>query len=624
MIRLFAVGRMIGLTCSLLLMTTAVSMAQSSGDIAHLLPAALQSCSGALSPGDVEVERRSLYVPASDGVRLAVDVFLPKKLAAGAKLPTLYAATRYWRGEMGAPATDDQKRWVARGFAVVSADVRGTGASFGQWYIPYSPLETRDIGYLANWIATQPWSNGKVVMTGTSYPGTTPLMALAFGQPAIKAVAPKFADFDLYADLLMPGGVSSEALTVKWGELVRQMDLNKAPDGSSASVRPVDGPDGDTQLASAVEDHKINPWSFDRAAYEVTYKDEPLTQFGGMPIDDAGVFLLQHAAEQSRAPIFGWGSWLDSGIAQGLLNRFMNWTNPQLSIIGPWTHGARNDVNVFHPNEPLDPSRHAQEQMIYCFLSNYVSDRPEPLASHTLYYFTMGEDRWKTTHVWPLPGTRTERLYLAADNTLTTTHPTVAGRDVYKVDFDASAGPSNRWATQAGEPTIDYGDRAEADRRLLVYTGAPLAQDLELTGQPVITLRVTSTHTDGHFFVYLEDVAPNGRVTYLTEGELRALDRRLSQATPRYKTTYPYRTYSRSDAEPLVPGQPATLTFQLMATSVLVRANHRLRIAIAGADKGTFLRVPAMAQGDVTISVLRGGPDGSFMELPVIPRVAGR
>ncbi len=305
-------------------------------------------------------------------------------------------------------------------------------------------------------------------MTGNSYPGTTPLMALAYGEPAIKAVAPKFADFDLYADLLMPGGVSSEALTVKWGELVRQMDLNKAPDGSSASVRPVDGPDGDTQLASAVEDHKINPWSFDRAAYEVTYKDEPLTQFGGMPIDEAGVFLLQHAAEQSRAPIFGWGSWLDSGIAQGLLNRFMNWTNPQLSIIGPWTHGARSDVNVFHPNEPLDPSRPAQEQMIYCFLSNYVSDRPEPLASHTLYYFTMGEDRWKTTHVWPLPGhAQPSGLYLAADNTLTKTAPTVAGRDTYKVDFDASAGPSNRWATQAGEPTIDYGDRAEADRNLL-------------------------------------------------------------------------------------------------------------------------------------------------------------
>ncbi len=615
-----AAGRVIGLAGSLSLMIAAVLPAQSSGDLVHMLPATLQSCGGAISSGDVDVERRSVYVPASDGVKLAVDILLPRNLASGAKLPTLYSATRYWRGQKGAPPTAGEKLWIARGFAVVNADVRGTGASFGQWYIPYSPLESKDVGFIANWIATQSWSNGKVVMTGTSYPGTTPLMALAYGEPAIKAVAPKFADFDLYADLLMPGGVTSEALTLKWGDLVRQMDLNKGPDGSSASVRPVDGPDGEAQLAAAVDEHKANPWGFDQAAYQVTYKDEPLTQFGGMPIDDAGVFHLQHAVEQSHAPVFGWGSWLDSGIAQGLLNRFINWTNPQLTIIGPWTHGARNDVNVFHPNEPLDPPRDAQEQMIYCFLSNYVSDTPEPMATHTLYYFTMGEDRWKRTTVWPLPGTRSERLYLAAGNALTKTAPTVAGRDTYTVDFNASAGPANRWATQAGGPPIDYGDRAEADRRLLVYTGAPLAEDLEVTGQAVITLRVTSTHTDGNFFVYLEDVAPDGRVTYLTEGELRALDRRLSHATPPYKTTYPYRTYSRGDAELLVPGEPATLTFQLMPTSVLLRANHRLRVAIAGADKGTFLRVPAMAQGDVTIAVLRGGPDGSFIELPVIPR----
>ncbi len=75
MIRLFAVARMIGLTGSLLLMTTAVSMAQSSGDLAHLLPAALQSCGGAVPSGDVDVERRSVYVPASDGVKLAIDIF---------------------------------------------------------------------------------------------------------------------------------------------------------------------------------------------------------------------------------------------------------------------------------------------------------------------------------------------------------------------------------------------------------------------------------------------------------------------------------------------------------------------------------------------------------------------
>ena len=91
---------------------------------------------------------------------------------------------------------------------------------------------------------------------------------------------------------------------------------------------------------------------------------------------------------------------------------------------------------------------------------------------------------------------------------------------------------------------------------------------MEMTGQPVITLRVTSTATDGGFFAYLEDVAPGGKTTYITEGELRALHRKLSSAAAPYKTTYPYRSFSKNDAEPLVPGQAATLTFQLQATSL--------------------------------------------------------
>jgi uncharacterized protein len=609
-----------GLVLAACLAATATLRAQTASEIADLLPAWLQTCPGVPATADVGVERQSIYVPAADSVKLALDILLPSARPADAKLPTLYVATRYWRSQKDAPVPPGFRIWVARGFAVVIADVRGTGASFGQWYIPYSPQETRDVGYLANWIARQPWSNGKVVMTGTSYPGTTPLMALAYGAPAIRAIAPKFADFDFYTDLGWPGGVPSEALNVKWGQMVRHMDLDQGPGPGGSGVRPVDGPDGEAQLAAAIEEHKLNPWGFDQAVYQATYTDEPLTQFGGMTIDDAGVFRIQDAAERSQVPIFGWGSWLDSGIAQGLVNRFMNWTNPQLTIIGPWTHGARTDVNVFHPHETLDPSQEAQEHMVYCFLRNYVSDTPARIANHMLIYFTMGEDKWKTTTVWPLAGTRMERFYLDSAHSLSTVVPTLRGRDTYRIDFDASAGPANRWATQAGGPPIDYGDRADADRRLLVYTGAPLAKDMEVTGQPVVTLRATSTHTDGNFFVYLEDVAPDGRVTYVTEGELRALHRKLSHDVPPYRTTYPYRTFSREDAELLVPGQVATLTFQLMATSVLLRAGHRIRVAIAGADSGTFMRIPAMAQGDVTITVSHGGPEQSFIELPVIPR----
>ena len=135
--------------------------AQEVGSLERELPAALTSCSFP-ERSDVAYTRRSLYVPMADGVRLAVDIYLPRHRAYDAKLPTLYTATRYWRAWRGDPLPPTQRSWVAQGYAVVNADVRGTGASFGQWYIPYSPQEARDVGYLANWIARQPWSNGKV------------------------------------------------------------------------------------------------------------------------------------------------------------------------------------------------------------------------------------------------------------------------------------------------------------------------------------------------------------------------------------------------------------------------------------------------------------------------------
>jgi uncharacterized protein len=586
--------------------------AAASDQLMDFLPA-FAKCS-APPANAAEYDRQAIYVPTADGVKLAVDIFLPKTRGPDGKVPTLYTATRYWRAGKGKSLSDVQKEWLARGFALVNIDVRGTGASFGQWYIPYSPQEAKDIGHIAVWISKQPWSDGKVVMTGNSYPGTTSLIGAAYARGVVKAVAPKFSDWDLYTDLTFPGGIATEALAIKWGQFVHQLDLNQTPPG----VMPVDGPNGEALVAAAVENHKLSSSSFDQAAYLVTYKDQALRQYGGLSMNDGGAYTLRKLLDRSGVPLFGWGSWLDSGIAQGLLNRFMTLTNPQLTIIGPWTHGAREDVNLFTPDEKLDPSASAQDQLIQCYLSHEVtSDKPSTQKGQTLLYFTMGENKWKETHVWPIPGTRQEKFYLEAGNALAAAMPADSGEDVYNVDFEASAGPANRWSTQAGGPRIDYGDRSIADRKLLTYTSAPLSHDMEMTGQPVITLRITSTAADGNIFAYLEDVAPDGKTTYITEGELRALHRKLSDTTPPYKTTYPYRTFSMHDSEALTPGKVATLTFQLQATSVLFKEGHRIRLAIAGADNGTFLRIPA--QGGVTIHVMRGGSEPSFIDLPVIP-----
>jgi putative CocE/NonD family hydrolase len=165
---------------------------------------------------------------------------------------------------------------------------------------------------------------------------------------------------------------------------------------------------------------------------------------------------------------------------------------------------------------------------------------------------------------------------------------------------------------------VVYGDRETADRRLLTYTSAPLAQDVEITGQPVVALHVSSTHTDGAFVVNVEDVAPDGYVRYLTGGQLRAIHRKISAEEPPYTVLGPYHSFKRKDGSPLVPGEITEIPFELMPVSVVVRAGHRLRVAIAGADADTFRRIPE--EGVPIITVYRDATHASYIALPVAGR----
>jgi hypothetical protein len=165
---------------------------------------------------------------------------------------------------------------------------------------------------------------------------------------------------------------------------------------------------------------------------------------------------------------------------------------------------------------------------------------------------------------------------------------------------------------------VVYPDRAEEDAKLLTYTSAPLETDVEITGSPIVTLYVASTETDGAFHVYLEDVAPDGRVTYITEGILRAIHRQVSEEEPLYEGSGPHRSFKRADAEPLVPGEVAEIRFNLYATSVLIKKGHRIRIAIAGHDGSMFARYPA--EGTPVLTVQRNSVYPSHVELPMMIR----
>ena len=167
---------------------------------------------------------QSLYVPVGDGVRLAVDVWLPvERVAAGEAVGAVVRTTRYYRAAEPArvgPEFDanwaEGELWNAAGFAFVVADVRGTGASFGVRTSELGEREIADFGELIDWVAAWPWSNGRVGVYGTSYEGQAAELVARLGNPHLVAVAALFSPNDPYRQLFYPGGAATARRFARW------------------------------------------------------------------------------------------------------------------------------------------------------------------------------------------------------------------------------------------------------------------------------------------------------------------------------------------------------------------------------------------------------------------------
>ena len=318
-----------------------------------------------------------------------------------------------------------------------------------------------------------------------------------------------------------------------------------------------------------------------------------------------------------------WCGWLDADVCEGALSRYLTFRNPQQLIIGPFSHGLDFNAEPFlapSQHTPPEPAVEQQNRMMADFFDRLLRPEVSNPIEFGIRYYTMGEGQWHETKVWPPQGSdSTTRLYFEANHALSSTPPVaISAGDMYPVSFAASTGKNNRWTTELNLDIL-YPDRSGEDSKLLVYTGAPLATDVEISGSPMVVLEVASTATDGAVFAYLEDVAPDGHVTYLDEGELRAVNRKQMDAHERpYNSLCPASSNSRRDAQPLVPGKPAELKFSMWPTSILLRKGHQIRVALAGADAGVFRRYPPA--GDVTWTVYRQSALASYVELPMRPR----
>jgi len=291
---------------------------------------------------------------------------------------------------------------------------------------------------------------------------------------------------------------------------------------------------------------------------------------------------------------------------------YTNMQTPRKLLLGPWGHcGTKGDAPL-----DLQAEYHRWYDRWLKGVHNGIMDEP-PIT-----YYTMGAPegrRWRAADQWPLPDEQPTSYYFAAgpsgsiasvnDGSLGLGSPTSVGdSETYAVDTTCTS--------RCGTYQMTRRDLRESDAKGLTYTTAPLDADLEVTGHPVLHLWVSSTARDGDFFVFLEEVDPDGYSRYVSKGTLRASHRAV-HPPPYDNLGLPWHRSLSQDATGLVPGEPTELTIPLQPTSNVFNVGQRIRVTITCAEREVV--TPLDLPDGTTVTVYRNASHASHVTLPVIP-----
>ncbi len=554
---------------------------------------------------DVSIER-DRRVPMRDGVPLATDVYRPAKGAVPAegRFPALLERTPY---DKRRPVLEEAGRFFAeRGYVVVVQDVRGRHRSEGEWYF-LSRLEGEDGFDTLEWLARQPWCDGQVGTMGMSY-STATQQALALMQPrALRTQILLEGGWDYHHRTLRHSGAFELGVALPHAMRLAQEGKELARD---AGLREA--------LEQALGDL---PGRLGRLAVR------PRDAVRGLPPSEAGWFadmltrgdwddywkqptlcLAEHVDQYPDIPIllqtswYGHHAWATFQKYQALRKRNRS---PTRLVVGPWTHGWEDYGRTWCGEVDFGaPSRLDLNELRLRWFDHFLKGLPtDVLEGPPVRLFVMGggsgardaEGRvqhggaWRSEDEWPLARTRPTRLYLRADGGLSAEVPPVEvtprryrfdpadpvptiGGQVQAPSFPGflqggafdQRGRPDLWACRDQKPLSTRPD-------VLVFQTEPLPEALEVTGEVVVELWVSSSAIDTDVTAKLVDVFPDGFAMNLTDTILRA----------RYRD-------SRERAEPLTPEREYRLVLRLPPVSNLFTAGHRLRLDVSSSNFPRF------------------------------------
>ncbi|MFS0776940.1 CocE/NonD family hydrolase [Neobacillus sp. 3P2-tot-E-2] len=478
------------------------------------------------------------------------------------------------------------KVFTAHGYIVAQADVRGKFASFGTLPCINPGQVEADDGYEINeWLATQPWCNGKTGMYGSSYTGQTQLEAIRTKPPHLKAAVVCMTDYDKY-DGWVRGGIP------RGGDAPMQVD-----DEINLAV-PVDEDVDGSLLRAAIEQHRHNS-KFTLPPDETTPPIEPQYTYNRLPYRDSFSTLTDNrywvdtsastykdAINESGVAIYLIGGWFDV-FRRDTLVTYNNLSGPRKMIVGPW----------FHTRPKLEVNLLIEHLRFYDFwlkdIENGVMDE------HPIYYKTVNNE-WQFEKEWPPANLYNKSLFLGEES-LVDEAPSIEGEsDQYMADYTI---------TDLEESLFPK----ELETKGMTFTTEALSEDLVVTGHALANLWISSTGTDSDLFVFLIDVDEQGKSTTVTNGILRA-SMRQTEIPPYNFNGLPWHPCRKEDVQKLKPGIPVKMVIDFLPTSYMFKKGHRIRLAITTSLQRYFFH---QEEPVPQITIYRNAIYPSYITLPL-------
>jgi hypothetical protein len=496
---------------------------------------------------DSRVTRRfNLPVPLRDGIVLSATVVLPETLPA----PAVVMRTPYgkWGDRQSARATT----YAERGYAWVAVDVRGRGDSGGVFQ-PYRN-DGPDGADVIEWAAAQDWCTGDVATYGGSYPGRIQWLTALHRPAALRAMVCLVTPSDPFVE--DPTGVPSP-MHINWFRLV---------DGRAPQYQ-------DDVDWMAVYAHRPMLTMDEAAGFVAPNWREELRH---RTLDDWWEPVrYQHRIGEVDVPALHISGWYDDeeiGTPANFAAMVAAGRSGQRLLMGPWGHNVNSARKLgevdFGPQALID-----LDAYVIAFLDEHVKGgRPDPAPS-PVRIFVMGAGEWRDTETWPPPGAATVTRYLASggransrygDGRLTEEPPaTEQEPDAWTHDPDRPV-PfiTGAGSAQIGGPDDYQGVEGRGD--VLVFTGEPLTEPLELIGPVRAVVHVTTSAADADITAKLVDVHPNGFAQRLCDGMVRL----------RYRDGF-------DREQPVAPGEVYEVEIVMWDTCVRLPPGHRLRVEIA-------------------------------------------